>query len=272
MTTVPTYVINLERSVDRHLHMERQMDHLQLPFEFITGVDGRLLDLCDPSVVVQSVLTDGSLARGNAVAAAVGCAMSHAKAYRTLLEAGPSAALVLEDDSRLPADTGELVEALAKRVTQGPYVVLLSFAAIGSEYAGPLRAFRTGIELPGGRELLEVADLKNTRLTTAYFLTAEACEGMLPLAVPVRAAADDWNFFVQQGALRKVYCVSPMPVWPDQRFRSTMDFFHPRSIQAQLRSLATATPVLAQLLALRRRNTLRRFGITGEVQIVPAQP
>jgi GR25 family glycosyltransferase involved in LPS biosynthesis len=239
-----------------------------MPYDFVTGVDGRLLDISDPLVVDQSAVADGSLARGNAVAAAVGCSLSHSRTYRTILETGASASLILEDDSRLPSDPAELVEAVASHIPAGAYVALLSFAAIGTDYTGPLRAFRTGITLPGHRELLEIADLEHTRLTTAYLITQDACQHMLAFTTPVRAAADDWNYFVQHGAIQKVYCVSPMPIWPDHRFRSTMDFFHPQSIQAQLRNLATHTPGIAQVLSLRRHNTLRRFGVTGEVEIL----
>lgn len=64
MMTVPTYVVNLERSVNRHLFVEQQMAKVKVPFEFISGVDGRLLDLTDPTIVVQSAATDGALLPG----------------------------------------------------------------------------------------------------------------------------------------------------------------------------------------------------------------
>lgn len=91
--------------------------------------------------------------------------MSHAKAYRTFLETGADAGLVLEDNARLRLDILGLVGALAERVPRGAHVVLLSFAAIGPDLMGPLRSLRIGIELPEKRELLEVADLVHAHLS-----------------------------------------------------------------------------------------------------------
>ena len=272
MMTLPIYVINLDRSTDRQRFMARQMASLGLSFSFIAAVDGRALDLGDPSVVTKSAVADGRLAQGNAVAGAVGCSLSHSKAYEAILQTRATAAVILEDDASLPLDSAILLHALAQSMpAEVPSVVLLSFSALGAGHKG-LRVSSTGIELPGQRELFEIKDVVRARLTTAYFITRSACQLMLPLTRPVSAAADDWHYFVQQGALHKLYCVSPMPAWPAQRFRSTMDVFQPGSLQATFRTLANATPVIGHALSLRRAGAQRRIlGITGKVQVVPCR-
>ena len=51
------YVINLARSLDRRAHITAELKKTGLDYEIITAVDGRDLDLRDPTIVDPSLLT-----------------------------------------------------------------------------------------------------------------------------------------------------------------------------------------------------------------------
>ena len=103
------YVINLARSRDRRAHITTELKKTGLDYEIITAIDGRDLDLSDPTIVDPSLpfldpslpVVDIGLAAGTA-----GAALSHLSVYRKIIADGLDAALVLEDDVVLPADLG----------------------------------------------------------------------------------------------------------------------------------------------------------------------
>src|SRR5262249_4415431 len=50
------YVINLARSLDRRAHITAELQKTGLDYEFITAVDGRELDLDDPTIVDSALI------------------------------------------------------------------------------------------------------------------------------------------------------------------------------------------------------------------------
>ena len=116
------YVINLARSVDRRAHITAELKKTGLDYQIVTAVDGRDLDLNDPTLVDPSLTT-----KTVSVAGATGCALSHLIAYRNMIADGLDAALVLEDDVILPPDLGILADAVAGQLA-GAEVVLLNYS------------------------------------------------------------------------------------------------------------------------------------------------
>jgi glycosyl transferase family 25 len=262
---VHAYVINLVRSPDRRAHIAAELSRTTQPYEFVEGVDGRELDLSDISLVDPAVVRDGSFRRGAGGAGAAGCALSHLKVYRKVVEDGRPQGLVLEDDTTLPKDLAELADAIGRQ-TEGAEVVLLNFHS-----ARPCRVAREqGDALPGRREIVKPVDLGQPHSAGAYVITAQACERMSRTVLPVRVPADDWGFFFKEGALDRVRCIVPMPVVNAADFRSTIDFYDPSSLQARVRELVATgkIPLLKSMLARRRWRTFQRAGWTGEVEFV----
>ena len=54
------YVINLACSLDRRAHVTAELKKTGLDYEIMTAVDGRDLDLRDPTIVDPSLRTDDS--------------------------------------------------------------------------------------------------------------------------------------------------------------------------------------------------------------------
>lgn len=259
------YVINLARSPDRRAYITAELAKTNQRFEIVEAVDGRDLDLEDNRLVDPSVVRDGAFRLGAGGPGAAGCALSHHRVYRKILEDGHDKALVLEDDISFPSDLAELVDALGVHM-EGAEVVLLNFHS-----AKPCRVAKAGsVPLPASRQIVRPVDLGQPHSTGAYVITREACQRMAETVLPVRVTADDWEFFCKQGAIDRLRCVVPMPVVNTANFRSTIDFYHPGSLQARLRELAAngRVPILKQILAYRRRRTFRRLGWVGRVEFV----
>jgi len=257
---VPNYVINLARSPERRAHMEAQLEKARASYEIVTAVDARDLDLSHVNLVAPHVLNRSSFRPG-----AVGCALSHLLVYRTVLESGYERALVLEDDVLLPPDLAELTGAIAEEMS-GAEVVLLNF-----HVDRRVQLTREGSRsVPSSRVLAHPVGLGGLTSAGAYMITSEACARMIEIALPVRAHPDDWEFFVREQALDRVRCVVPMAVTNSPKFRTTIDFYEPGSLQFRVRERVShmRAPLLERVLAARRLREYDKRGWTGRAELV----
>jgi glycosyl transferase family 25 len=257
---VPNYVINLARSPQRRTHMEAQLEQARAPYEIVTAVDARDLDLSDVNLVAPQVLDRSSFRPG-----AVGCALSHLLVYRTVLERGFQRALVLEDDVLLPPDLCDLTEAIADEMS-GAEVVLLNFHGSGCVQLTK----SASREIPSSRLLAYPVGLDGLTSAAAYMITGEACARMAEVALPVRAHPDDWEFFVRHKVLDRVRCVFPMPVTNSPNFRTTIDFYEPGTLQFRVRERVShlRAPLLQRVLVARRLREYDKRGWTGRAELV----
>lgn len=257
------YVVNLARSPDRRAHISAQLAKTEIQYEIVPAVDGRDLDLGDTSLFDPALVRRSDFRPG-----AAGCALSHLEVYRRVLADGHDEALVLEDDVNLPADLAILADAIAAEMNAAE-VVLLNFHSIE-----PCRITSAGsVRLPSSRLLVQLVDEAQASSTGAYMITREACARMLQTCVPLRRQPDDWAFFHQEGSMDVLRCVVPMVVTNALNFRTTIDHYHPGSMQARVREAVAhaKVPIVYQALALRRRRTFRRAGWTGRTELV-AEP
>jgi hypothetical protein len=107
-----TFLINLDRAEDRLASMVDQLDALEMPFERISAVDGKALQL-----VAQTYDEAGYRRRHGRLTnpGEVGCYLSHVECARRLLDSSHEFALVLEDDLVLPDNLSVVIdEALAE--------------------------------------------------------------------------------------------------------------------------------------------------------------
>jgi glycosyl transferase family 25 len=248
------YVINLARSVDRRAHITAELQRTGLDYEFMPAVDGQTLDLDN------SALIDPSLAsRCPFPAGAAGCALSHYNIYRKIIEDNRNRALILEDDVTLPADLGDLADAVADHLT-GAEVALLNY---GSYPPGPLGVSMEGsVDLPCSRVLALPVDARQLVNAGAYVITRQACTRMVDHVVPIRATADDWRFFYEEGLLDRVRCVLPQPVTKCPEFASTIGLYSlGNGLRARLVGplVRHKIPLLHQAILYRRQRIMRNW-------------
>jgi glycosyl transferase family 25 len=240
------YVINLDRSPDRRAHMISELKKAGLDYEFVPACDGRALDLNDPSVITPELFTK-SLFPANQGATS----LSHIRCYERMIAQGRDTALVLEDDLLLPADISALMDAVAAHLT-GSEVALLSFTS-----PEPVEMAReSAVQLPNGRTLAFPIDLWKICSGGAYVITREAGERMVKSLVPVRACADEWGYFYDEGILDRVRCVVPSTVSGANQFHSMQGSY---TLGTGLKSrllwplVKLKLPVIQQVLTYRRK-------------------
>ena len=246
------YVINLERSPNRRTYIIDELKKTGLDYEIITGVDGRHLDLLDPTLVDPSLLTKSSFPAGVA-----GSALSHIKVYQKMIADGLNEALVLEDDAALPADLASLADAVAGQL-EGAEVALLYYISKDTCKI----SIEGSVDLSSSQRLALPIDIQQVKSAVAYIITREACERMSRIVPPVRVNADDWWVFYREGALDRLRCVVPLTVGLNHEFRSTIGTYGlGNGIKAAVFEplLRRKTPFLHQVISHRRQHISRQW-------------
>ena len=105
MSYPPIYVINLKRTPERKLHMQRELDALNLSYQFVEAVDKYDLHCPDyRKTLAQQLNIDeheiASICKSIGKPAAA-CALSHIKVYNLMIENNISVVCILEDDGHL---------------------------------------------------------------------------------------------------------------------------------------------------------------------------
>ena len=116
MNNIPIYVINLRRTPERRLHIQRQLDSLALNYQIIEAVD--VHDFKDTELSGVD-LTD------EYQPGAMACLLSHVKIYDQIIQNNHQITCVLEDDAQLtPSFAGILNYEELKKLDWG--VLLLA--------------------------------------------------------------------------------------------------------------------------------------------------
>jgi glycosyl transferase, family 25 len=254
------YIINLARSTERRAHIIAELKRTNLDYEIVTGIDGRDLDLTDRSIADPSVISYNRLPGG-----AVGCALSHLEAYQRVISEGATEALILEDDVNLPRDLASVLDAVAGHLTAAE-VALLNYH---TDEVCQLSS-RAAISLPSARLLALPIDVSQLTSTGGYIITRAACERMVKNAPPIRANADDWQFFYREEVLDRIRCVWPAVVVKNPRLDSTIGSY---SLGSDLKARVLGPlvrrniPLLRQMIVLRRQRIFRQ---RNQAEIVDA--
>ena len=116
----PIYVISLKRTPERRLHVQRQLDALNLDYQFVDAIDS--YDLKSPQYqaeVFDLLDIDGYITKFgeyiNKNIGIVACILSHMKAHQLMMKHNHSAACVLEDDVQISPDFAEILRAAQKK-------------------------------------------------------------------------------------------------------------------------------------------------------------
>lgn len=110
-----TFIINLERSIERMAHAATQVSRLTGEYERITAVDGQTLDLNSVAGLDQARarrVLGRKLNPGE-----IGCFLSHRQAAERIVALALPHAMVLEDDFVLEPGAPETLAELEKRLS-----------------------------------------------------------------------------------------------------------------------------------------------------------
>ena len=181
-----TFVINLERSVDRRAYMEQLLSSYNiLDVEFVRAVDGKLLNNSEVSANFDADKFSKRCMRAvnrNEVA----CSMSHRACYTKLVESEGKYALILEDDIDIPSEYLESVISIIEKSIHDniPEIYLLSDCFW----------YTTTKTLCSTHQ---IADIYDGFLAHAYIINRSAAE-LLLRNIP-DYVADDWGSIKKTG-------------------------------------------------------------------------
>lgn len=178
------FVISLKDSLDRRQQMEEQLHAQGLEFEFFDAVDARAgvppeyEPLVDREAIKRQYFRD--MTSGE-----IGCALSHAMVYQSILERGLSEAIILEDDMKLHEDFGSMVRSEALRETRKDIVLFFSFN---------FQAFKW-VDRPFFKEHRRYAYSILPTSAGAYYVTQKGAGQLHKAALPISYVAD-WPLLI----------------------------------------------------------------------------
>lgn len=165
---LPVFVINLDRRPDRWAAISENLGRLGIEATRIPAVDAKRL-------IAQEEwerTTNNNPPAWKIDLGAVACALSHARAMTRLLDSDAPAALFLEDDVDLAADTPALLE----NADWWPCDARLIRLEEGGRY--PQQLWPASGRTPSGREVHELARWGNC--SAAYLIDREGARMALP--------------------------------------------------------------------------------------------
>lgn len=188
-----TYLINLDRSIERLSYMTSQLNRLRVDFERIPAVDGRELD--------ASAFSSASISLSE-----LGCYLSHITAWRKLCDGSDEFALILEDDVRLSQSLPN-VAGSCDWVPDNVDLVKLETSTMR------ISVGRQGLPAPANRSLHRL--LKRDICTGGYIIRRKLAERFLEestLSVPV----DVFMFDKESVQVNRIYQMNPAMVVQEQ--------------------------------------------------------
>ncbi|MBQ0956000.1 glycosyltransferase family 25 protein [Serratia symbiotica] len=179
------YIINLPEHKDRLELMTKQMENLDIPFEIIVGFDGEKIK--DEEMFIFRRDISCAVTKGE-----VGCALSHLKAYRKLIDSNNEVALVIEDDVIIPSNLRNIINDIVKRNDKEKRLVTL-LSKVNKYINKPV------YELSNGQKVFRTID---ATFAHGYIINRSAARKLLEKLLPVWCVADQWTLFYQMGFIK----------------------------------------------------------------------
>jgi glycosyl transferase family 25 len=201
---IATFVINLERSAKRREAIARQLDSLQISYEFFTAVDGQQLtghqrDCYSSSAAFKQI---GREMHPNEI----GCALSHIGIWEMLARNRYERALIMEDDAIIEPEFPDLLSSL-DWVPPDADVVNLSWHMANPTLRTPLTA---------GRDICRFD--RPVMGTGSYIIGQRGVRNLLRHAYPVRMPVD--SLMGDERRAGTIYGVNPPVIGWNPRLES----------------------------------------------------
>ena len=185
-----TFVINLDKNINRMEHMDAQLKRLGIAYERVPAVYGAALTKVERKrdfSAFRSRCASGYKLRDGEI----GCALSHCLTYRKMVEEEILFSLILEDDVKIVDAATAVIKKVEEFITPSkPQVVLLSAHAVKDRMSCGIERISEGM------------------CTDGYVITLPAAELILKANYPVLTVADKWRRW------EKRYGIEMYRAWP----------------------------------------------------------
>ncbi|GKW17951.1 beta-1,4-galactosyltransferase [Pectobacterium carotovorum subsp. carotovorum] len=201
-----TFVVNLEKDKNKKDQIQNECRKAKLDYEIISAIDGRELNDSELSSKVNPVSIN-YLSKGE-----IGCALSHQKIYKKILDDNIDYALILEDDVEISQDINQFLRDFlsVKDKSKGDIFLL---------YPSGLKFLNRKINISHDCFFYEVY---NSSCAHGYIISNKAAKKLIRINTPIILVADAWLWFYQISLL-KVYALNKELVKAydfDKRFSS----------------------------------------------------
>jgi len=198
---IKVYIVSLARATERRKFMEKQLEKLNLDYQFIEAHDARNITNSELQEVNNNRIYEQDLSRGE-----VACAISHSKACKTLAnDQVYDYGLIIEDDiilgSNLPLILNEL------QMKGEPEDITLLYTCIFKPVV-----FSKHQDLALSYGLVTVSNTNRIYGAQAYFISKEKAASFADKITPVKTIADDWAHYTSSGYFTGLKVVYPFPV------------------------------------------------------------
>jgi glycosyl transferase family 25 len=213
---IPVFVINLKRSAERRLHTTEQLNELSVTFQFVEAIDGDLITEqeirnSNDYGIYKSGFHSNYLGKEE-----IGCALSHLKIFRKMVDEKIELACILEDDNNYSKDFKDLLVTGNLFTADWDILYLGQHSACTTKEAQSrnkkqlvLLKYYIGeaIEVPYG--------------SYAYLINNEAAKKILNITYPVRIPFD--SYIGNSAAIGvRTFLLSPSCVFNSSLFSSTI--------------------------------------------------
>jgi GR25 family glycosyltransferase involved in LPS biosynthesis len=213
-TTIRVFLINLERSPDRLIHATNTFKQVGLPFERIAAVDGTKLDMehIETFADREAVEKDKWL-----TSSAIGCSLSHYKAYKQFLESDADWALFVEDDVEFSPNVVDVLNNAIRTINKTD-VFLLYFHGRDKSYSK-----HSKIEVDSKHAFFAATNLLDVYSAGAYLIHRDVAQRLHDYVFPVHTTADRHGDFHRAGIIGGLWALLP-PITRTSYFGSDISY------------------------------------------------
>jgi GR25 family glycosyltransferase involved in LPS biosynthesis len=183
---IPTYVINLKERSDRwRLFLAHDpVATAALDLHRVAAQNGKLLDpLADPRISTQTRLNilrnDRRTHREIATLGAIGCSISHGRAWRRFLASGAPYAIIMEDDARPDFATLQRIKEVAADLPSDTAIWLLG-------------AYKPNLVYEAAAAGSDWSTVYQFTASHAYLITRAAAKKLLEQLYPIESHVDHY--------------------------------------------------------------------------------
>jgi glycosyl transferase family 25 len=186
------FAVNMKDSADRRAHIMKESGKHSLNIELIDAVVGKELSENDLETAVFDY-RNCDFTRGE-----IGCALSHIKIYRKIIDEKIPIALILEDDAVLPDNIKDVlkdIEKFNKKSNKPNLILLTKVEKYISSFCKKL-------------ENINLYKFHKGWLAYGYIINRKGAEILLKHLYPVKVVADHW-LYIKFYTKLSLYCVVP---------------------------------------------------------------
>jgi glycosyl transferase, family 25 len=211
----PIFVITLPQATQKQRQIKERLENLNIPFEFVEGVNGKLLSEEELREVFDREKSHNyykwyrnrtgsagvELSRGE-----IGCALAHRKIFQKMVNENIDSAIILEDDVFVTEDFLPIIEkviaCLKCNSVKKNFIIklddtILTYYGTLVKLKNFLTHFLRPIQIRIDKDLAIVKTVMNFGGAQSYYIDNAAARAFLNINYPVFITSDEWNYFAR---------------------------------------------------------------------------